>query len=66
MEKSISLYCSVCSLVGVGLDRPGGPKSGIKPYDYNLNARDKKHFEDRPKYYEDITVQPMDIAPKLG
>mmetsp|Transcript_29431 Transcript_29431/g.49682 ORF Transcript_29431/g.49682 Transcript_29431/m.49682 type:complete len:466 (-) Transcript_29431:695-2092(-) len=53
-------------LIGVGLDRPGGPKSGIKPYDYNLNARDKKHFEHRPKKYEDITTQPMDIAPKLG
>jgi hypothetical protein len=60
------LLCVFFDLEGVGLDRPGGPKSGIKPYDYNLNAKDKKHFEHRPRKYDDITTQPMDIAPKLG
>ena len=53
-------------LLGLGLDRPGGPKSGIKPFDYNLNAKDKKNYQDRPKTYEDIAQQPMDIAPKMG
>lgn len=53
-------------LIGVGLDRPGGPKSDVLPFDYRLNALDRMRYKHRPQFYRNLADMPMDAAPKMG
>eukprot|EP00603_Paraphysomonas_imperforata_P006984 CAMPEP_0114436028 /NCGR_PEP_ID=MMETSP0103-20121206/13198_1 /TAXON_ID=37642 ORGANISM="Paraphysomonas imperforata, Strain PA2" /NCGR_SAMPLE_ID=MMETSP0103 /ASSEMBLY_ACC=CAM_ASM_000201 /LENGTH=643 /DNA_ID=CAMNT_0001606199 /DNA_START=165 /DNA_END=2092 /DNA_ORIENTATION=+ len=53
-------------LIGVGLDRPGGKRGPLLPFDYRLNALDKMRYKSRPQFYKDLSKMPMDAAPKLG
>lgn len=50
----------------MGLDRPGGKRGPLLPFDYRLNALDRMRYKSRPQYYRDLKTMPMDAAPKLG